>query len=305
MPPIANISPAAFRQYLLGPKSAHTAKRYSDYIVKFLQVLKESDYTEFTQLPPGYLSQYASMLAQSGAMASTIRVQTFAAKKYLEWVHAQGIPVTPQSRPELPQNHPKARDLLPPDMVSRYFQQADIDLHEPIRTAVMLLPCCGLRAHEMIALKLSDIKKAEVVLKGKTRKTLFLRLAGKGGRERNVPLMEEGVELLTGYLAGWRKKQPGVWLFPSLVDDVKGRNHISDRHLRKSLQTIREPLGIDFTPHTMRRTYITTLWRRGMDLATLAKIAGHANVQTTVDHYIVMEPGDTIQALHNVGGALT
>ena len=84
-----------------------------------------------------------------------------------------------------------------------------------------------------------------------------------------------------------------------------GKKPISDRYLRGAVQKMREPLGMDFTPHTMRRTYITSLWRKGVDLGTIAMIAGHANVQTTIDHYIKMEPSDVINALHEAGSSLT
>ena len=184
-----------------------------------------------------------------------------------------------------------------------------------MRTAVMLLPCCGLRASELVSIRLAHIKRARVKLRDKDRKgkpkyktTLFLKVFGKGGKERHVPLMEEGVEILTGYLAGWRRTQPGPWLFPRITKNRSGsgRRHISDRYLRDALQRMREPLGLDeITPHTMRRTYITTLWRKKVDLKTIADIAGHANVQTTIDHYIAMEPSDAIRALHEAGSSLT
>jgi integrase len=160
----------------------------------------------------------------------------------------------------------------------------------------------------MVSLTLDQIHRATVKLRnGKMKTTLFLRIVGKGGKQRNVPLMEEGVEIITGYLAGWRRRQPGTWLFPKLSKKDKaksGRNHISDRYLRGALQKMREAMGIEFTPHTMRRTYITMLWRKGIDLRTLSEIAGHKQIQTTIDHYIVMEPDDAIIAVHNAGSSL-
>jgi integrase/recombinase XerD len=217
------------------------------------------------------------------------------------------VKVTPQTKLDLPRVHPRHRPVLQPELFTQFFRQADIELQEPLRTAVMLLPCCGLRASEMVNLRLECIQKADVRLNnGKTKKTLFLRLVGKGGKERHVPLMEEGVEILTGYLAGWRKKQKGLWLFPSVMaDDIKGSKHISDRTLRHAVQSMRQGLGVEFTPHTMRRTYITTLYRKGVDLKTIAEIAGHANIQTTIDHYIITEPGEALEAFHRAGGSLT
>lgn len=302
-----DITPAAFKQYLLGVKSKLTAVRYSDYAGRFLQVMAASGYKSFAALPPGMLAEFASELSRQGNKPNTVKVYTYAAKKYLEWVAMKGVAVTPQTAPDLPKVHLKHRDILKPEMLTQYFRQADMDIQDPLRTAAMLLPCCGLRGTEMVSLRLDQIHKADVKMKtGKTRPTLFFRFDGKGGKERQVPLMEEGVEILTGYLAGWRKRQKGPWLFPSLSqDDIKGTKHISDRSMRHAVHGLQSPLGVQFSPHTMRRTYITTLWRKGVDLAMIAKIAGHASIQTTIDHYIIMENDDTLEAFHNAGGALT
>lgn len=302
-----NISLEEFHKYLLGVKSKATAVRYAEYAARFLQVMKASGYDSFAKIPPGMLSEFASELSRQGNKPSTVRVYTFAAKKYLEWVKMRGVTVTEQSRPDLPKVQLKSRPVMQQELFTRFFRQADLELLEPVRTAVMLLPCCGLRGGEIVALRLENIHKADVKLKnGKTKKTLFLRFIGKGGKQRSVPLMEEGVEILTGYLAGWRKKQRGPWLFPSVhTDDIKGTKHMSDRGLRHALQVLCEALGEDFSPHTMRRTYITTLYRKGVDLKTLAEIAGHANIQTTINHYIITEPSETLEAFHNAGGALT
>lgn len=302
-----DISITAFQEYLLGVKSPVTAKRYSEYASKFLKIVQEAGYKSFTQIPPGMLSEFSAMLSRQKNSASTVRVHVFAAKKYLEWVAMRGVKVTPQHRPELPRQDIRHRPVLPPDLFSLYFQHADLDLQEPTRTAVMLLPCCGLRAQELVSLRLDNIHRGVVKLQnGKEKQTLYLRVVGKGNKERNVPLMEEGVEILTGYLAGWRRRQKGPWLFPSLAsDELNGLKHIGERMLRKALQKMREPLGMDFTPHTMRRTYITMLWRRKVDLKTIAAIAGHSNIQTTINHYIVMEPQDALQALQDAGSSLT
>ena len=291
----------------MGVKSPTTAKRYAEYAAVFLGVMQKSGYKSFAQLPPGMLSEFASQLRKQGNSPSTVRVYIFAAKKYLEWVSSSGVKVTPQNRPDLPNVTISHREVLPPELFTKYFQQADQELKEPLRTAVMLLPCCGLRASELTGLKLEQIHKADVRMqKNKTKKTLFLRFTGKGGKERNVPLMEEGVEILVGYLNGWRKRQRGGWLFPSISNENReGLRHISTRGLRNAVQRLREPLGMDITPHMMRRTYITTLWRRKVDLNVIRQIAGHANIQTTINHYIIMDSNDSLEAFHNAGGALT
>lgn len=304
----------AFHKYLLGVKAKDTARKYASYATQFLTLMHSNGYQHFGDIPPGFLSEFSSMLSREGNSPSTVRVKVYAVKKYLDWVHSQGLAVEVQSKPELPRPDKRVREILQPKLLTLYFRQADLDLEEPLRTAVMLLPCSGLRASEMMSLRLGHVQQALVKLqkkdkKGKPlyKKTLFFKVLGKGNKERHVPLMEEGVEILKGYLAGWRRRQPGTWLFPLVTGkaSTRGKNHVSDRSLRGAVQTLREPLGMDFTPHTMRRTYITTLWRKKIDLGTIARIAGHANVQTTIDHYLAMEPGDALSALHDAGSSLT
>jgi site-specific recombinase XerD len=303
-----DVSIKAFYGYLLGIKSKETAKKYAYCARSFVRLMQSSGYQTFAQIPSGLLGDFASTLRKNGLGASSTRVQVFGVKRYLEWVGGRGVEVAKQARVDLPRVEIRMRPVLPPELLTQFFRQADLDLEEPMRTAVMLLPCCGLRAKEIVNLRLADIHRARVKLKnGKQKKTLFLNVRGKGDKERNVPLMEEGVEILTGYLAGWRKRQPGPWIFPKVTADKKtsGKEAVSDRHLRGSLYRLCEPLGMSFTPHTMRRTYITTLYRKGIDLRTLASIAGHSNMQTTVDHYISMDPTDSVRALHDVGSSLT
>jgi integrase/recombinase XerD len=311
---VQDLSPEAFSSYLKGVKAENTVRKYTTYTKRFLQLMRSNGYREFSEIPPGLLNEFASMLTREGKSASTVRVQVYAVKKYLEWVRGRGVDVPSQGKPDLPRKKVRVRPVLPANLFTAYFREADLVLEEPVRTAVMLLPCSGLRASEMVSLRLAHIQKARVKLQTTDRKgnalyktTLFLRVRGKGDKDRHVPLMDEGVEILTGYLAGWRRRQPGVWLFPRLTHkpSTSGKKHITDRTLRDGVQRLREGLKMDFTPHTMRRTYITTLWRKKVDLGTIARIAGHANVQTTIDHYLAMEPSDAINALHAAGSSLT
>lgn len=301
-----DVSTTSFLEHLKAIKAPGTATRYAKYARAFRRLMAANGYESFEQLPPGMLGDFAVMCSNSGLNPSTVRVQVYAVKRYLDWVASRGVKVATQTKPELPRKRHQIRESLPQAQFSLYFRQADMDLEEPVRTAVMLLPCSGVRAQEIVTLKLDSIQRVDVKLKnGKAKKTLALRVLGKGNKERIVPLMEEGVEILTGYLAGWRKTQAGPWLFPKQSKKQAGKKPISDRALRLALQKLREPLGMDFTPHTMRRTYITMLWRKGIDLKTIAAIAGHVSIQTTIDHYIVMDNTDSVKALHNAGSSLT
>jgi integrase len=84
-----------------------------------------------------------------------------------------------------------------------------------------------------------------------------------------------------------------------------GAHPMSVRLLRDAVARVREPLGMEITPHTMRRTYLTSLWRMGVDAPTIAKIAGHANIQTLFKHYLALDEQDVLRAVYSKGRAWT
>jgi integrase len=201
--------------------------------------------------------------------------------------------------PEMPRHTRQIRDALAPELFERYFNLA-AELDEPVRTAAMLLPCTGLRGGEMVGLPLGCMKRSKITLRDGTEKgVLMFRVFGKGGHERWVPLLDEGAQMVVGYLRGWRRSHSDAkWLFPGR------KGHMSDRTLRAALQHIRTPLGMRFTPHTMRRTYLTTLYRKGVDIGYLAKIAGHTDTKTLLNHYLAINDIDIATAVHETGGSL-
>lgn len=310
MTTVGDISLAAFRRHLEGTRSSSTAKKYVPNVRRFLKMLEDNGYDSLSTMPPGILGDFVVALREQEKSVATTKLAVYSVKKYLTWVKSRGAHVAHQAEVDFPKDPARMRSVLPTDMFTAYFRYADAHLTEPTRTAVMLLPCCGVRIAELLSLRIGDIQAQKVKMKtpkGATqryKRTLVLKVRGKGDKERYVPLMEEGVEILTGYLNGWRSRVPGTWMFPRVTK--KGAPHpVSDRHIRAAMQKMREPMGLDFTPHTMRRTYITMLWRKGVDIATLARIAGHANIQTTIDHYIVMEPEDVVKALQEAGSTMT
>ncbi len=281
--------------------SAATARKYEEAATKFLKTLKFNGITKFEDLPRNILQQYVDSMIGQYAPAS-LAVYSAGVRKYLEWVRNQGVKIPELALPDLPKVPHRLRDVLSVDDMAVYFEQVDELLPEPSRTASLLLPCSGLRASEMSDLPLSAIHKVIVPLKNGTRKsTIALRVIGKGNKERSVPLLDEGAEELLTYLSGWRRKRQGPWVFPGMVSkwNKKGARPMSVRLLRDAVAKVREPLGMEITPHTMRRTYLTSLWRMGVDPATIAKIAGHANIQTLFKHYLVLDEQDVLGAVHS------
>lgn len=295
-----DLSVEAFETYLVRVRAANTAMKYSQAAEKFLAYCAEQK-LPFDRLPPGVLSGFASHLSGQGAAPRSIHVYVAGARRYLEWCRAQGSTIPILAKGDLPKVHSDSTpNALRDDVLLKYLAVAS-RIREPVRTALLILPYCGLRSEELVTLSLQSVKRVSLALRGggHADHAVFV-VRGKGGDVRVVPLLVDGPPLLLDYLRGWRAHQNGNWLFP-----MPGGEPLSTRTLRYYVQTVRNTLRLkQLTPHTLRRTYLTTLWRAGIDVPTLTKIAGHKSVQTTFTHYLDVRPEDVAGAVQRVGAKL-
>ena len=288
-----------FGRYIASVRSAGTAYRYEDSAKKFIAWCGESGWPALKGTPKAAVANYCAALVEGGYAPASVQMQLAGVRRYLKWARMQDESVPHFHDPEIPKNGGRVRDALPLEMFKHYFRLAD-ELDEPLRTAVMLLPTVGLRGTELVTQPIDCLRRIKLRLEdGTTKATLAVVVTGKGGDERVVPLLDEGAQLVMGYLRGWRRTHPDTqWLFPCKT------GHLGGRTLRQGVQTVREPLGMQFTPHTMRRTYLTTLYRHGVPAVTLAKIAGHKSVNTLMTHYLDLNEVDLATAVHNAGATL-
>lgn len=291
--PEINTSIEAFEAYIGNVRSPATASKYASAVRVFMRSLDDDQISALEDLPPNALSHWVQKLAVREYAPQTVHLYVHSANRYLRWVRDQGVAVPALLQPDLPRVHTKLGTVLPAEFLDRYMELAGDVLDEPACTAVRLMPCVGLRGSEMCALTLDSLTRRKTRMRdGSVRDTFVFQLKGKGGDERIVPVLEEGRIVLTEYLSGWRKYRKGPWLFPI---NLPGKRHIADRTLRHGLSKLCDPLGMDFTPHTLRRTYLVRLWRRGVDATVIARIAGHRNIQTTYKHYLSLDEDDILK----------
>jgi integrase/recombinase XerD len=151
------------------------------------------------------------------------------------------------------------------------------DPSEPLglrdRAMIEVLYATGLRVSELVGLRLAQVDLTQGLV----------RVLGKGGRERIVPLGEEAREWMTRYLAHGR-----AWLgtaggsgdaaFPSRRGRAMTRQAFWYRIKRYALAAdIRVPLS----PHTLRHAFATHLLNHGADLRVIQLMLGHADISTT------------------------
>ena len=155
------------------------------------------------------------------------------------------------------------------------------------RCMLELLYACGLRVSELTGLLLSQISLNQGVL----------RVTGKGGKERLVPIGEEALDWLRRYLAGARRELLGdaasEVLFPSRRGSAMTRQTFWHR-IKKHAQVagISKPLS----PHVLRHAFATHLVNHGADLRVVQLLLGHADLSTTQIYTHVAR--QRLQSLH-------
>ena len=300
----------SFRTYLLAVKQPATANKYAHGAERFMAFVARNSLTLGT-LPPGILSLFSESLVHEGLRPASVAVYVAAARRFLEWLRAKGeVNVPHLARIDLPRIETPAPNALTQDALLAFLRGASHQ-PEPARTALLLMPFCGLRVDELARLSLESIAKVDVPPRAGSPPTTYIcfTVRGKGGKVRTVPLLLDGTPLLIAYLRMWRRRVPGKWLFPSPT----GEGAISARTLRwrvKKLHRVMITQGFTtqkvrrLTSHTLRRTYLNTLHRAGLDIPTLTRIAGHESVQTTMKHYLEIRPEDMTSAVHRTGARL-
>ncbi|MGI5939608.1 MAG: site-specific tyrosine recombinase [Thermoleophilia bacterium] len=132
----------------------------------------------------------------------------------------------------------------------------------------------GLRASEALALRLQDLD-----LEGG-----FVRVLGKGGKERVVPLGRKAIEAIRAYNARGRPQLGGAGRLkaPELFLNTRGRR-MSRQALHESVKRYARQAGLpdDVSTHTLRHCFATHLLEGGADLRAVQEMLGHADLSTT------------------------
>jgi integrase/recombinase XerD len=150
------------------------------------------------------------------------------------------------------------------------------DVDDPVglrdRAMLELLYAAGLRVSELVGLTAASLNLRQGVL----------RVTGKGGKERLVPVGQEALQWIERYLGAGRPAlvagHPSSALFPSRLGQGMTRQtfwHAVKRHATKA--GIRRPIS----PHTLRHAFATHLLNHGADLRAVQMMLGHADLSTT------------------------
>jgi integrase/recombinase XerC len=255
---------AAVERYLASPALSESTRRAYRVDVEEFASWLESRRTSLDAVDVRTLAAYAAELGTARAGRSprrlaptTIARKLAAVRSFLRFTLGPARVPDARLAPRRPRRLPIAPTL---EEVDAEFQR--LGSGEPLairnRALAELIYSAGLRSREAVELDLADVDfDSEAV-----------RVLGKGGKERVVPLGEEAAYRL------------GLWLEvrPQLAVGAENALFISARGRRLDTSTVRRLLP---HPHRFRHAFATHLLEGGADLRTIQELLGHSSLSTT------------------------
>lgn len=244
-------------------------KSYMDYVEKKMNKL------DWDQVTRGDILEYLYTLKDDGKSVATVARSISSIRLFHQFLIREGIVRKDASlHIETPKKARKLPAILSAEEVDKLL---NIDGNTPlnIRNKAMLelIYATGLRASELIALKVSDLH----LTMG------FVRCFGKGSKERIIPLGDLAKEAVEDYLLQARSTLvKNNQSEQALFVNQHGRP-LTRQGFWKILKKIAKEKDITktITPHTLRHSFATHLLENGADLRAVQEMLGHADISTT------------------------
>lgn len=221
------------------------------------------------------LEHFAAMLADHGISAKSQARILSGVRSFYRYLVLDGYldvdPTELLESPHLPQHLP---EYLSAEEVDALENSIDLTSNEGHRNRAIIevFFSCGLRVSELTNLKLSDLFLPQG----------FIRVNGKGGKQRLVPISERAIH----ELELWFDDRRQMDIKPGEEDYVflnRRGHHLTRTMILIMVKRQAEAAGIKKTisPHTLRHSFATALLKGGADLRIIQELLGHADLGTT------------------------
>jgi integrase/recombinase XerD len=221
-------------------------------------------------------------------------------RKFVEWMTQKGISPRTQARTisgiksfykfllieEAVENDPttlvesprigrKLPEILSENEINDLIEAIDVSKAEGLRNKAILetLYSCGLRVSELVDLKISNLHFEQE----------FLRISGKGERERLVPISKRAIDDIKKYLVVSRKKLTIEKGFENIVFLNRRGKKLSRVMIFTIIKNLARKIRLEksISPHTFRHSFASALVQGGADLRTVQEMLGHESILTT------------------------
>lgn len=255
--------------------SGNTITAYGNDLGRYLLYVQELNIRSLDQIRTSHVRELIDLLVRTGMASSSVARNITSMRMFHRYLTGEGIT---DSDPARSVDHPRKGRPLPSvlSIGETELLLNSVDISSPLgirdRAILETLYATGARVSELVCLNQSAVEKER-----------FVRILGKGEKERFVPLGEEAAEWIRRYqrevrtrLA--RKGNSGDRLF---LNNRGGP--ISRVTVWKLLKETADRAGIEkrVSPHTLRHSFATHLLEGGADLRAVQEMLGHADITTT------------------------
>jgi len=247
--------------------SLNTANAYKNDLNKF-KIFIEQKNVDINKLDYEIFTSFIIFLKKKNYSSTSIVRIISGVRNFYKFLVARGYIKNPEINIESPKIEKRLPEVLTEEEIEKLLNVNKVSRKHLRNLAILeLFYSSGLRISELCNLKINDLNLENG----------FIRVKGKGNRERIALLNKFSVEMLRKYLSE-RKTGIDEYLF------LNNRNKkISRQSVWKVVKKYAKYAGIgkDVKPHTLRHTFATHLLERGMDLRVVQELLGHKSIATT------------------------
>ncbi len=258
--------------------SAHTVAAYGRDLREFISFLE--DYRSAKDPPPGTLDKlevraWLGWLARRRLAKTTINRKMASLKGFCRWLTGSGaMQSDPTSALVSLKTEKRRPEYFTAQQARRLIESVDGgSLRERTARAILeLLYSSGLRLSELVELNVAGYKAGQGIV----------RVMGKGGKERLVPVGRSAREAISRYLLARRREQ-GAFLPAGPLFTGKSGKRINRRQVQRLVGEACARAGDSrrVGPHALRHSFATSMLEAGADLLSIAEMLGHASLSTT------------------------
>ena len=267
----------SFKSYLIIERSlsANSVDAYIRDVKKLADFAKEKEKTEL-QIERSDLSEFISNISKSGVAArSQSRIISGIKAFYKYLIMEDYITANPTELLESPKIGMKLPDTLSIEEIDRLIAAIDLRKAEGERNRAMLeiLYSCGLRVTELITLKLSNVSFVEG----------FIKVVGKGNKERLAPIGNTALKYLNIYINEVRNHQEIQKGYKDIIFLNRRGKQLTRVMIFTIIKQLAKKIGLkkNISPHTFRHSFATHLIQGGADLRAVQEMLGHESITTT------------------------
>jgi len=257
--------------------SDNTLASYRRDLENYVNFLRETEgMSDFHKVERTTILRHLEQLRMQGKTSRTVARHISSIRSFHQFLLREKRAETdPTVHLEMPIIEQKLPNVLSIEEIEAILASPNRSKPQGIRDVAMLelLYGSGMRISELIALDLTDIH----LTMG------FVRVFGKGGKERIIPLGKSALSALSNYLDGARSQLQGKYPKTDAFFINQRGKRLTRQGCWKLMKEHALKAGIqhELTPHTLRHSFATHLVENGADLRAVQEMLGHADISTT------------------------